>query len=41
MCGHGLSDADIALLLNLPVNGARAHVTAICGKIGADNRVDN
>lgn len=37
---RGLTDADIALQLNLSVNSVREHVTAIYGKIGAANRAE-
>ena len=37
---RGLTDADIALQLDLSVNSVREHVTAIYGKIGAANRAE-
>ncbi len=37
---RGLTDADIALQLNLSTNSVREHVTAIYAKIGAANRAE-
>ncbi len=37
---RGLTDADIALQLNLSTNSVREHVTAIYSKIGAANRAE-